>query len=413
MSTFESEGRALSSAIAGLPVAWVDVAGTYDLKQSRAGSANHRLGSIPAWGLDAWRRREMQTVNSVLEWCDQYLSRAPLHENEALSSNTVYRERMDVGTYALALLAHLAGRTALRDQLYGRLRASVAWCLLGAHQGPARRLVKDNPQPIDRPHVLLADGPLYPIPGGGAAVPYIAGVGMRGWVRDVGTSGHSGPFTCLDGRSRQAMIAQVLGLSYSIKFFGPDVATLIQTHNLPPWGLTPQEIALVRAYLADATDPALASEIHSWTLPCLPDLPFTYVRRASATVECIMRHSADSSTGAKMVEICFADGTCAMASADNGQRGGEKDAKLHHQPQEAVEMATFWHCTWTSGQGVSIDVPRPPASDPVVWRVDSDGKGKSEFWPKLTLTIPEIPPTTLPQPQRKTFWQRIREYGGS
>ena len=413
---FDREGKALSDAIAGLPVQWSDVAANYDLRQQAAGSANHRLGSNPAWGLDAWRRKDMVVVNNVLEWCEQYFVRAPLHENEALSSNTVYRERMDIGTYALAYLAQATGRTVLRDRLYQRLRASVAWCLLGAHCGPARNLVRDNPQPPNVPYLLTADGPIRLIPGGTVGTPYIGGVGMRGWVRG-GATGHSGAFTCINGLCRSVMIAQVLGLPYDRKFFGRDVDRLI-AHGLLRWGLTPEEITTALYFLDNLTDPALARKIHAWTLPCLPQLPFSYVRRASGTVECVMRRSHDSSTGAKMVEVCYADGTCVMGSADDGQRGGEADAHRHHQPQEAVELADFWHCFWTSGAGKSLDVPRPPLSDGVAWRVDSDGAGRSEFYPKSVVTEP-VPPVTPhptlypPRPERESFWQRIKGYGGS
>jgi hypothetical protein len=93
----------------------------------------------------------------------------------------------------------------------------------------------------------------------------------------------------------------------------------------------------------------------------------------------------------------MADGTWYATSADDGQRGGPQDAHFHHQPQECNETSTEWICRWTSGEGKEIRCPRPPVSDPVAWRVDSDGEGHSTFTvPGAIETTP--PPTPAPTP---------------
>lgn len=394
LSNFEKESAALLTALSGQPIAWADVAENYTLVRETTGSANHKLGSVPAWGFDCYRRRDMATVSSILDWAVWYCTQ-PLHENESLSPNPAYRVRIDGGTYALAALATLAGRHELATALLARCKASVAWCVLAAFTGSARRLIADNPRPPHIPTVLVAGGPFDLLPGG-PLVPYVASAGKRGWVRVDTPTGHDGPFEGMNDGHLRVLLAQAVGLDYlASKYdFQHKLFTRVrQRASLPPWGLGTVDVGVARAAMADPTSVTIPRDVHRWTLPCLPSIPFTVVRRRSGAVEFACLHSGGSSTGTKMVEVVFADGLRVMGSADNGQRGGKKQT-MNIQAQDCIERPDGWLCQWTSGEGTPQLVRRPSLTeDPIVWRVNSSPEGSVFVADGIV-----APPTPDPRP---------------
>lgn len=415
--SFATEGTALLAACKGEPVQWAWVRENYDLKRATAGSANHRLGSNPAWGLDALRRGDTATVNAVLGWAgwlvgfvedDPTALPQPLHENEGLNSAQYYRERMDVGTYALALLALLAGRTVLAAKIMERCRASVGWALLGIFKGGARALVKNDPQPISVPHLLFADGPVMSLPGA-IGFPHCASAGMRGLTRHPGAHGRSGPYDDFNRTFLRVMVADAVGIGHAVKGEHKWFAAIRKRlPSIPPWGLSPADVEVALAFLADPLNVELARIIHGWTLSCLPILPFTIVQRASGAKEFVMRRSHGSSNGSLAAEICNSDGTRHLVSPDNGQRGGKEDERKNHQPFVATETPDVWTAEWVSGEGKRISCPRPPEEDAVVWRVDSYGRDRSDFWPPKSAPVPPpVPPVNPKDPstQKESKWR--------
>jgi len=412
MSNFETEGAALLDAVMGRPVAKSDIQENYDLGRHMTGSANHKMGSIPAWGLDAFRRKDMAVVTDVLLWSEWYSSQ-PLHENEALSSAMYYRKRIDDGTYALAWLAKLVGNEYLSRRLLDRNKASVAWCSLGAWKGLACSLVDRDPHPVSDPHVLFADGPPIDNLPGAPTVPSVACAGMRGWNREDTPTGNTGPFYAHDATDLRVMLANVLGIPFDKKrtWGSHDISdVLVEKSGLPVWGLTPMDIAIAKAFAANPTDAALGRAIHGWTLPHLPNLPFIVVRRKSGAVEFLMMKAHSSSNGSQTGEIVYADGTRRLFSPDDGQRGGKASASKHHQVWTASESPTEWTVAWDSGQGKRISCPRPPESDAVAWRVDYDGHGNSSFWPGSISVPPRVPPVVppvqAPEKERRSWWPK-------
>lgn len=401
MTSFDRESRALLAGISGQPVAWADVAENFDLEKHQTSSANHKLGSIPAWGFDCLRRKDSGSTGRIMDWTGWYADQ-PLHENEALTPHSAYRVRIDYGSRALAALCFLSGQDQLGERMLARGKASVGWALAGAFTGPACLLdpADSNPQPVSVPHLIVADGPLDQ---GGVSAPYIAGVGKRGLVREdpPGPGGHFGPFQGLNDGHLRILVAQALTLPYSSSRYSGQhqLYNAIQARvSMMPWGLSPSEVALARAYLRFPQDPTAAREIHSWTLPCLPEHPFRYVRRASGAIELAMIHAPASSTGTKAVEVVMADGRRFIGSPDNGQRGGQATNRQNMQELETIEEADRWRTRWVSGEGKEIFVQRPAAADPIVWSIASERAQSLFLVPGIT-PQPQPDPSPAPQPQ--------------
>jgi len=412
--SWNSEAQALMAAIAGRPIEFSWIAENYGPENFHTtGSANHKFGSIPSGGLDAHRRRDTAEVGKVLTWAEWIVTQ-PLHENEALTPNPPYRELIDRGTLGLTLLAALAGRESLVAKLQARNRANVGHTLLGVCNGGYCAVVGANadPQPVDRPHLIVSNGPRLSLPGA-KIIPGFARVGMRGCVRDpVPGEGHAGVF---DFNHPGAMVLVAEAISEPFRVDGITdwmhemfTDAMRRAPGLLPWGLSPQDQAIARQFIARPQDATLAREVHSWTRAALPKLPFTWVQRESGAKEVAARRLHGSSTGGKCVEVVMADGTRYIGSADDGQRGGPQDADKHHQPQESIETPDHWLCRWTSGEGEEIRVPRPPVSDAVAWRVDCDGEGGTVFTvPGLTEPGPK-PPSPAPSdpkpPKKENKW---------
>lgn len=418
----------LTDAVLGRPVSGIPEDDEHaSLAKRPRSSANIHLGAIPALGLDAFRRHNMAKVSATLDWTAWYCTQ-PLHENEALNPNPPYRNLLDQGCYGLALLAALAGENDLADLTASRGRASVGWSLLGISNGHARKFVTNDPQPISRPHLLVADGAIEVI-SAFDLVPAIATAGMRGMVREpTPGGGHAGKIDCIDKWYSRTLVAQALGYDvpknreWAAGFVG---AIAQRAPQIAHWGLSDQDMSLGRAFVADHTNAGLARQVYAWILGCLPNLPFSIVCRMSGAIEVAMRHAHDSSTGAIMVQIILPDGTRYWGTADNGQRGGPADSSRNHQPQDAIETPDAWLCHWTSGEGEEIAVPRPPASDAVAWRVDTDGDGGATFTAgeivqpnpgpaPLPIPVPVPPkptPSPLPPPvPPRTFWQKLGDW---
>ena len=403
---FDRESRALLAAFRREKVAWSDVALNYDLKQATAGSANHRLGSNPAWGLECLRVGSRKEVGEVLAWY-RWLCTQPLDENETLTRNPAYASRIAMGTYAGALLGELPGEPGTADLIAERCRAHVAWCILGAAAVRAKKLGKANPTPPTKGYRLTANGPDLP-------APYICRAGKRSWVREELPGKQRGAFNGLDDGVLTTLVCQALDLPYNQGSAGDLPELYVRLKALAPrlahWGLSVMDAEAARAFLRNPTDTLLAREVVRWIARApLPRLPVSVVRRESGAVEFALRRIDGSSTGALAVEVVLADGTRHLGSADTGGRGSEADRAKHVQSQIVDETDTAWVCRWASGQGVTVEVPRPPASDRVAWQFEvNEGDGYSFAVPGVPEPTPAPPkPPKPPKPNRPSWIERM------
>lgn len=398
---FEKSSNALKKAIRGEKISWSDIHTDYNTEHRYMGSANLALGSNPAWGIDALRRGDTKVVNEVLDWYE-YLSGTPLHQNEALNSLSWYRVRIIDGTYAGALLAELAGRHPLAEKLLLRTRADVGHFFLGSWRGDVRSLVADNPKPINRPHVLVADGPPRRVKGG-VGVPSLAWAGMRGWYRWPGPGGNTGNFRAVEQDDFRIIIAQALGLPHVGANKGSNFARIrSRLTSMPPWGLSPQDVAAARAFLANPEDPALARVIYGWTLEALSDCAVHYVHWQDGSIEAFGNFH-DSSNGQRVIDTIDRNGIRRVTSPDNGQRGGSADAKKNHQSSQTVEYPDRLVASWISGEGEAVTVPRPIGTS-IAWRADYTTGGPPTFWPSGGTPPPHPAPVRPPEPRRRKPW---------
>lgn len=397
-SDFDKETQALTEAVHGRPVNYNDISENLTYVKGETGSANHKMGSNPAWWLDCQRRGDSATVTKGLDWSDWYAS-TPLHENESMTCNAPYRVRIDQGTYALAMFAHFAGQSALVGRLLKKTRLSVGLSILGAFTGPAKKLVKNNPQPAHVATLLVADGPMNLLAGDtNNQVPHVADSGMRSKVRSG--DGHNGPFTNLDDNHLRVLVAQALSLPHKKVGNQSDIFDTIRSRTgLAPWGLSTADVEVGKACLRNKLDVAAAQKVFQWLLSApLPKNPYVYIQRASGAIEVVQVHTKSSSTGAIQAVVVAADGTRYIGSADNGMRGGSNSSQ-NIQEQETIEAPDKWTCRWVSGEGEVVEVPRPSQSDAVLWRMDM-ANGAATFrsggWPDPTPPDPPQPQPPMP-----------------
>jgi hypothetical protein len=368
--TFGSERASLLLALGGGRPDPAGYAATVSLEHKRTGSANHKMWSNPTRALVGLNSGDRAATDSVLDWCRWYVEQA-LHENECLTPNPSYRGAITFGTWALAGCALERGSEVLLERLLARGRADIAWILLGAGVGPARRVRNHHLDKIGQSVLLVGDGEKG---GGVEGLPYFAQAGKRSRVREGGSGAHTGPFQDTENLGLGVLVAQALGVgTYPRSFRDLFDAARRRWPALPPFGFSAADRRVAMDWLRNPADPKIARKLLEWVNQApRPDHPVTIVRYVDSSVAFFLREVSDSSTGGDVVDVLFVSGLHYLGSVDSGSRDSGKPGDVQDvDPQTVTETADSLVCRWKSGARPAIVVPKPAGAE--AFRVTSEG----------------------------------------
>lgn len=408
---FDNEGAALLDALRGgdPPREWYE--GNLDLDRGMSGSANHKLQCNPAEALAALNSRKPARVSAVLDWCEFYVTQ-PLHENEDMTPSSAYRPAITNGTWLLAGVAHEADRGALRDALLLRSRADVAHMISGAANGPARVVREHYLNAQNVAHLFTGDGPRLPSIKGGKQ-PYFAQAGKRVHVREGGSGNHTGPLQGTGNVSIACIVAQVTGDFCPPAFRELFGAARRRWPGLPPFGFSPSDVAVARAFIASPTEAVTAQAIYKMARVARPRHAVNVAHYDDGGVAFWLDTIDNSSTGARMFDIVHADGTHYIGSADTAHRDNDHgDPTDDVRSQVCVERAGTLATRWSGGGGVEIVAPLPAGREVHRMRYWRDGSTFLVGGAPLPGTTPAgappaVPPVTEKPPLRHgRFWPR-------
>ena len=180
-----------------------------------------------------------------------------------------------------------------------------------------------------------------------------AQAGKRSHQRAGGTGNHWGPLEGTNNSALSALVAQAIGAPSPADFRRLFDAARQRWPALPPYGLSPNDVAVLKALIHNPTDVLVGQAVYKMARDFRPLLPFAFVRYDDGAIETFARETDGSSTGAKAVDTVLADGTHYIGSADNGHR-----LAPNVQPQTVTETPDSLMCQWQNG-GPVIRVPRP------------------------------------------------------
>lgn len=286
-------------------------------------------------------------------WGEWYVTR-PLHENEETTSSESYRPAIDYPTLALAGSAFDCGREVLGELFLDRARASLSDLGLSVGCAPPRK-IRDEGIPGKR-CVLVGDGTANGLKGN-PTFPVVTGVGKRGNVRADTPQGNLGPWHYLYQEAQAVMLAQALGLGYSVqaykRFHGDFEQILRRWPRMRRWGFSSADLEVLRAYFADPANAGPARQVHAWAALHPSNEGRLRVRGRDRSIESIALQLGDSSTGGVAINAQRSDGVTFRTSCDTGTRYPQDI-----QPQLAEIAGNRIRCYWRDHPDVEMSIAR-------------------------------------------------------
>lgn len=274
---------------------------------------------------------------------------------EDLTPEEVYRGLMAFGSLTLSGVARATAHPGAAD-LLGNASAHPGWMLLGAAPGPGRNVTDHQLDNVGRNVVLVGDGAKI------SDLPFVAQAGMRGWVRRR-DKGSTPIFLFTDRRALSMILAQAAGLERNRRDGANEYdrfAAIVRAFpGLPPWGFTPAQQAIARAFIANPTDLQLLLEVVGWLRGHVPALPFRFTRFVDGSIFVQLLRSHTSSTDCVAGQGWFAPrGVTMTMSAGTGARdGGGNDDDV--KPMKGWEDARAWYCQDEDGREAPQSIAKP------------------------------------------------------
>lgn len=348
------------------------------------GSRNKPLVCATAEAYHGFLTGNPARVTRMLDWWAGFCE-LPLSAGEELTPEEVYRSMMVYSAFAAGALAVKVGHERAAAACLANCRAHVGWLALGAGAGSGRSVTDHHLGDVTRPVVLVGDGP-FP-----THLPYVAQAGMRGWIRN--RDGGPQTFHFADHVGLSAIVAQAAGIGFERKIAPGQVdifnSIVASCPTAPPLGLSAADRSALAGFLGDPEDASRAMQIVEMVRDHCPGLDFEFVRYADGSVAVYLLENHSSSTDDLMVDVWYAGGRTAKASADDGLRASH----LHMTAREEGGYVVVEG----GGRVVSVELPRAA----VAWRV-SVRSGALTLW--TPATAPPAPPPPKP-PRRRRWWE--------
>jgi hypothetical protein len=294
-------------------------------------------------------------VREVLDGTLQAQRSSAFTEGEDLTPEEVYRGLMAFGSLTLSGVAGATGHPAAAE-LLEHASAHPGWMLLGAAPGPGLAVTDHQLDNVGRNVVLIGDGARI------SRLPFATGAGMRGWVRRR-DKGSSPVFLFTDRRALSMILAQAAGLERSRRDAANEhdrfEAIRKSFPQMLPWGFTPAQQAIARAFIANPTDLHLLIEVIRWLRSHVPALPFKFTRFVDGSIFVQLLRSHHSSTDCVAGQGWFAPrGVTKTMSAGTGARdGGGSDDDV--KPMRGWEDARAWYCQDEDGREAPQSIAKP------------------------------------------------------
>lgn len=370
------------------------------LARRTPGSPNKAQMALAAFALDSQRSNRKADLAEALDY-EKWLATQPFMQNETLTKEPIYRAGHAYPHQILMGVASDEGNQAAFDAARRLARSHFAWLLLGLAPAPGRTVLDHQPRNAGKGLVLLGDGTPT------NSLRYVSQAGMRWWVRDRqnGTS----VFMFMEALTPSVIVYQ--GLDDGSKAWRYPKGQVSAEHaiwtsarkrwpELPPWGLSGDELAVAREFAADPTDRSLVRLIVPWLL--VPELPVRFVRFVDASIVSLLCRDGESTTDPVAIDAWYATGS-------KPGHGGERQIAspcdgIRKEAGHAIaweEDAAF--ATQKEGGDRVFRVPKPTAAE--AWTVVADGRSvivEGEDRPAIPGTPPEDrPPAPAPSKPRR------------